>query len=191
MRTLETDRLILRAFDEEDISALLSIHCDEEVNRFLPWFPLKTMEDAETFFRERYAEPKERGYDYAVCMKTDNVPIGYVGVSGNHELGYGLHRDFWHQGIMTEACRAVVEQAKRDGVPFLFATHDVNNPRSGAVMRRLGMRYMYSYEEQWMPKDILVTYRLYQINLDGDEDRVFRGCWDACPVHYIEKGLEA
>ena len=52
-------------------------------------------------------------------------------------------------------------------MPFVTATHDVNNPRSGAVMRRLGMRYCYSYREQWQPKDLSVVFRLYQLDLDG------------------------
>ena len=46
-----------------------------------------------------------------------------------------------------------MEQLRKDGVLFITATHDVNNPRSGAVMRAIGMKYCYSYEEQWQPKD--------------------------------------
>ena len=61
----------------------------------------------------------------------------------------------------------MIERVRAAGWPFLTATHDVNNPRSGAVMRKLGMRYAYSYREHWMPKDISVVYRMYQINLDG------------------------
>ena len=53
-------------------------------------------------------------------------------------------------------------------------------------MKRLGMKYQYSYEEQWQPKDLLVTFRMYQLNLDGDEDRVYRGYWDASSVHFVE-----
>ncbi len=33
-------------------------------------------------------------------------------------------------------------------------------------MQNIGMRYCYSYQEQWQPKDILVTFRLYQLDLD-------------------------
>ena len=68
---------------------------------------------------------------------------------------------------MTEAARAVVEQARQEGLPYLTATHDRENPGSGGVMRKLGMVYQYSYEEQWQPKDIRVVFRLYQMDLDG------------------------
>ena len=55
----------------------------------------------------------------------------------------------------------------------ITATHDVNNPRSGAVMRRLGMKYCYSYKEQWQPKNFPVVFRLYQLHFDGRDDCVY------------------
>lgn len=187
---IETGRLILRKFTERDIAALYEIYRDEEVNRFLPWFPLKSMEAAKVFFRDRFLQnyAKSRGYNYAICLKTDNVPIGYVnvGMDDSHDLGYGLCKEFWRRGIVTEAAKAVVDQVKKDGLSYITATHDVNNPGSGGVMRRLGMKYQYSYEEQWMPKDIPVTFRMYQLNLDGNEDRVYRTYWEQSVNHFIE-----
>lgn len=50
----------------------------------------------------------------------------------------------------------------------------------------VGMRYQYSYEEMWQPKNILVTFRMYQLNLDGNENRVYRGYWDQYPKHFVE-----
>lgn len=44
--TLKTERLILRNFTEEDIEALFLILKDEEVNKYLPWFPIKYIEEA-------------------------------------------------------------------------------------------------------------------------------------------------
>lgn len=110
---LETERLILRKFTEDDIEALYRILNDKEVNTFLPWFPLESLEEAEVFFQERF-ESKYRqpcAYHYAVCLKSNHIPIGYVNVdmnSDSHDLGYGLCKEFWHRGIMTEACRVVV-----------------------------------------------------------------------------------
>lgn len=191
---LETDRLVLRKFQESDLQAFFEIYRDEEVNRFLPWFPVKTLEEAASFLRERYLETyqQERGYAYAICLKDDNVPIGYVHISmeDGHDFGYGLRKEFWHRGIVTEAGRAVIQRARQDGVPYLTATHDRENPRSGGVMRNLGMRYQYSYEEQWQPKDILVTFRMYQLNLDGQEGRVYRKYWEESAVHFVEPGLD-
>ena len=54
---------------------------------------------------------------------------------------------------------------KKDGLPYITATHDRNNPRSGNVMQKVGMEYCYSYEEQWQPKDFPVVFRMYQLTL--------------------------
>ena len=68
---------------------------------------------------------------------------------------------------MTEAALAVLEEIRKAGIPYITATHDVKNPASGNVMKRMGMTYRYSYEEPWQPKNILVTFRMYQLNLSG------------------------
>lgn len=52
---LETERLILRKFTENDMESLFLILEDEEVNRFLPWYPVKSFEEAKIFYEERYA----------------------------------------------------------------------------------------------------------------------------------------
>ena len=191
---LETERLILRKWERADIDALFALLRDEEVNTFLPWFPVKSREEAERFYEERFASQYQKpcAYHYAVCLKKDGVPAGYVnlsGIDGARDLGYGLCKALWHQGIVTEACRAVIAQLKKDGIPFVTATHDVNNPRSGGVMQNLGMQYQYSYEVLVQPKNVLVTFRLYQLNLDGDSGRVYREYWDASAVHYVEQDV--
>lgn len=191
--TLETERLILRRFTENDIEAMYQIYSDEEVNQFLPWFPLKSIEEARLFFEERYASKyaQPQAYAYAVCLKKDNIPIGYINVDmeDHHDFGYGLRKEFWHRGIMTEAGKAVIAQVKKDGLPYITATHDRNNPRSGGVMKNVGMKYQYSYEEQWQPKDILVTFRMYQLNFDEQKDRVYKKYWDNSNIHFVERDI--
>lgn len=173
---LETERLILRRFEARDIEAILAIYGDREANRFLPWFPIETLSAARAIFEEKYAAAyrEPRGYRYAICLKADDVPIGYVhvGMDESHDFGYGLRSAFWRLGIASEACAAVAEQLRRDGLPFITATHDEQNPRSGAVMRKIGMQYRYSYKEQWQPKNIPVVFCMYQLNFDGS-DRVY------------------
>lgn len=52
---LETQRLILRRFEEEDIGALFLLLKDKEVNTFLPWFPAKSTEETWDFYNNRVA----------------------------------------------------------------------------------------------------------------------------------------
>lgn len=189
--TLETERVILRKFTERDTEALFLILKDEEVNRFLPWYPVNNMDETKKFYEERYASKytQPQGYAYAICLKKDNFPIGYINVDmdEHHDFGYGLRKEFWHKGLVTEAGKAVVEQVKKDGLPYITATHDINNPRSGNVMQKIGMTYRYSYEEQWQPKNFIVIFRMYQLNFDGNDDFVYQKYWNESDNHFVEQ----
>lgn len=57
------------------------------------------------------------GYAYAVCLKTDDKPIGYIKIEtdDSYDFGYGLKKEFWGRGIMTEAGSILLKQAKADG----------------------------------------------------------------------------
>ncbi|NLO86479.1 MAG: GNAT family N-acetyltransferase [Clostridiales bacterium] len=189
-----TERLVLRRFTMEDSDAFLCIMRDKEVNTYLPMFPLDTAAEAKAYLKEHYlsAYENQAGFRYAICLRSDHIPIGYVNVGDDEscDFGYGLAKVHWHQGIVTEACTAVIDQIKKSDIPYLTATHDIQNPRSGHVMKKIGMTYRYTYEEQWQPKDILVTFRMYQINLDGRRERTYRKYWDRYHVHYVEENIE-
>ncbi len=90
---LETNRLILRKFNENNLKAFY----DKEVNLYLPWFPVKNLKEAKDFYQERYASiyQKEQEYAYAICLKENNLPIGYVNINldESHDLGYGLKKN--------------------------------------------------------------------------------------------------
>ena len=103
---LETPRLILRRFVPEDAPALWELLRDREVNRFLPWFPVETLAEAEKFLRERFLDTyrTETGWRYAVCLREEpERPVGYVNIAPGeaHDLGYGLEKVCWHRGLMT------------------------------------------------------------------------------------------
>ncbi len=159
----------------------------------MPWFPLKTMDDARAFYQARIADKWDNKnlYYYAICLKDDNYPIGYINTSSDEgfELGYGLRSDFWYRGIAVEAGKAIINQVKIDRIPYITATHDVKNPRSGNLMKKLGMKYQYSYREQWQPKNISVVFRMYQLNLDGQEERVYKKYWNSSSIHFIEENI--
>lgn len=189
--TINTERLILRKFEETDAEALLALLSDEEVNRFLPFYPLKTIDEAKQFLHERYLSSYslQRGYQYAICLKEDNCPIGYICVSytqDSHDFGYALNKKYWHQGITSEASMAVLARIKEDGFSYITATHDVLNPYSGEVMKKMGMVYCYSYVEQWQPKNYPVTFRMYQLNSDGKISRTYMKYWNESAKHWIE-----
>ena len=183
---LETERLVLRRFTPADVEPLFSLMRDREVNTFLPWFPTQTLAEAEEMLRSRYIGGP--GVHYAVCLRGGDAPIGYVSLAEGpaYDMGYGLARAHWGQGITSEAAAAVLAEARRAGLAFVTATHDVNNPASGGVMRKIGMTYRYSYVERVQPKDQIVTFRLWQIDF-APEVPTYSGYWNTYPDHFVEE----
>lgn len=183
-----TKRLVLRQFCEADAEELYTILSDEEVTRFLPMFPLKNSEEAKAYIKERFLKCYAKGdcWHYAICLK-DGELAGFINISQNdsHDLGYCIRKSCWYQGIAVEAASAVIECYKTSGGTYITATHDIHNPNSGKVMKKLGMQYCYSYEEQWQPKDINVTFRMWQLNFDGKLN-VYQKYWQQSSCHYIE-----
>ncbi|CAM2898517.1 hypothetical protein [Helicobacter burdigaliensis] len=87
---------------------------------------------------------------------------------------------------MTEATNKFIENLKVDKIPYITATHDIKNIASGKVMQKLNMCYKYSYKELWQPKNIKVIFRFYQLNLDENKERIYRGYLEKYP-HFIEQ----
>lgn len=187
---LETERLVLPKFTDNDLQPLFEILRDPQVNTFLTWYTLKEISEAKRFLQERFLAYYEKPstYRYAICLKENNSPIGYVWLADDesHDFGFALKREFWNMEIVTEGARAVVEQIKRGGYTYITATHDKNNSQSGSVMKKLGMQYKYSYVEQWQPKDIEVTFKMYQLNFDGNTERTYMGYWERYKNHFVE-----
>lgn len=168
---LETERLTLRRFTKNDVEDILLIYGDIVANKFLPWFPVKTIEEAREYLSRNILPEYEKdvAYRYAIALKENNHPIGYVSigdVGNSNDIGYGLRKEYWHKGIITEACTTVVNQLSKANYPFITATHDILNPYSGEVMKKIGMIYQYSYKELVQPKNYMVTFRMYQLNFD-------------------------
>lgn len=147
---IETERLILRRFCKEDAQAMYERWAsDSQVTRFLTWPP-----HADAGATRRLLElwekayEKQDNYQWAITVKAmDDLPIGSIAVVSHDdavrkaEVGYCIGRAWWRQGITSEALSAVIrflfEQVSMERVE---ARHDVNNPNSGAVMEKCGMK---------------------------------------------------
>lgn len=188
--TFNSKRLILRKFTLNDLNALFEILNDEKTNEYLPWFKIENIAGTNTFLKERFLNyyNLDNAFRYAVCLKEDNIPIGYVWLSNDdsHDLGYGLRSDYWNKGIISEATLKIVELLSKTNIGYITATHDINNPVSGKIMEKIGMTYKYSYVERWMPKDKEVIFRMYQLNFKPDDSFVYEGYKEKYSNNFIE-----
>lgn len=139
-----TERLFLRPGWLEDAAELQSMIGDEAVVRNLATAPWPyALDDARTFLQmpRSAAEP-----NFLIALRTGGAPkiIGGVGIAarpdGDHELGYWIARPYWGLGFATEAARAVLGIARTMKLPRLTASHMVDNPASGKVLRKLGFQ---------------------------------------------------
>ena len=141
---IETRRLLLRRFSEEDLDDFVALHSDPAVTRFIQ--PLDRAGAEERLLKDG-VEWHERGYGMlAVLDVASGAFLGRAGLKywpqfGETELGWALRRDAWGNGYATEAARASVEWAFANfEMPYLTAMINRQNRRSIAVAERLGLR---------------------------------------------------
>ena len=156
--TLRTTRLLLRPYTPEDIPALLPLIGAREVAATTLRIPHPyTQAEAEEFIRRAQAGSDD-SVRFAVEIKASSTLIGGVGLrldpAHHHaELGYWIGVPYWGNGYATEAARALLLHGFNDlKLHRIHASHFSNNPASGNVLRKLGMRsegYMRGHILKW------------------------------------------
>lgn len=139
MIVLETERLLFRPHQPEDLEPFCAMEADAEVRRWVGGRP-RTREEAERKFRSVYLKPaRDRRGMWATVLKAENRYIGYCGVYGQGVLGYYLARPYWGRGLATEAARALVEFGFRElGLARITASVEVGNDASRHILETLG-----------------------------------------------------
>jgi len=146
MKTLETERLILQKFTEDDFAAVHSYASCAENIIYVPFGP-NSGEGTMAFIRRAIARAEESpctDYQFAVVKKDEGKLIGECGLylSGEKwELGWLLHRDCWKQGYGTELGKALLDFGFAElNLHRITADCDAENTASYRVMEKIGMR---------------------------------------------------
>jgi RimJ/RimL family protein N-acetyltransferase len=170
--TLQTDRLILRDFREEDWRGAHEYGSDAETVKYMPFGP-NTEEETKDFISRTLARQKETPrlfYDFAIVNKPGNKLIGSCSVNiidaANKEamIGYILQRDYWNKGYITEAARAVVAFGFEQLVLHrIIASCDPENTGSYRVMEKIGMQREGHLRQEKMFKGVWRDFLLYSI----------------------------
>lgn len=145
---LKTSRLLLRRFTADDAEAMYrNWASDPKVTKYLTW-PTHSGPDISRLVLESWVGEYEKENYYQWAIEFERQPIGSIAVVntndpvGKMEIGYCIGRDWWHLGIVSEALSAVMRFLFEEvGVNRIEARHDRNNPHSGGVMRKCGMKY--------------------------------------------------
>lgn len=140
MQQLETERLVIRRFKEEDWKDLYEYLSDEEVVRYEP-YQVFSIEASQNEAKSRAESPAF----LAVCLKENNKLIGNIYFAKQEfktwEIGYVFNRRYQGQGYATEAAKAVIAYGfNTRGARRIVAMCNPLNTASWRLLERLGMR---------------------------------------------------
>lgn len=146
---LETERLILRRMRMSDAADVYRYAQDPEVARHVLWEAHASIWESRSYIRYLLYQYKngDPGSWGIVLKGTKQVigTIGYMSYSADNsavEVGYSLSREHWGKGLMTEALNTVIAETFQVlKLHRIEAMHFTDNPASGRVMEKCGMRH--------------------------------------------------
>ena len=148
---LETKRLILRPWREDDAEDLYKYASDPDVGLPAGWQPHTSVENSRDIIKNVLSAEET----YAVCLKEDGKAIGSVGFhradlaekEDEYELGYWIGKPFWGQGLIPEASREMLRHAFEDlGMARVWCGYYDGNVKSRRVQEKLGFVYHHTTE---------------------------------------------
>lgn len=168
---LETERLLLRALTMRDAQDMFAYSKDPDVAQYVLWDAHENIGQTRSYLRfilrqYRNGEPTS----YGIVLKETGKVIGTIGFmwlnqeSRSAEIGYSLAREYWNQGLMTEALKALIDFSfNRLRLNRLEAQHDTRNPASGKVMLHCGMKKEGTLRQRIYNKGRYIDVDMYAI----------------------------
>lgn len=143
---METDRIILRPWQDSDAQALYRYASDPEVGPRAGWAPHESLEESLDIIRTVF----NNDTTWAIVLKETGEAIGAIGYGpscdcnlpareGEPTVGYWVARPYWNRGICTEALGLMIRNILSDtDIASLISGHFIDNPASGRVMEKCG-----------------------------------------------------
>jgi RimJ/RimL family protein N-acetyltransferase len=160
--TIETERLVMRRWQDADRDPFAELNADPQTLVFFPSTLTRAESDALVDRIEVRFEATGYGL-WALEVKETGQFIGFTGLSpmqpdvpggDGTEIGWRLAKHAWHHGYATEAALAARDVAFGEvGLPELWSMTSVLNTPSQAVMRRIGMSEAARFEHPRIPDD--------------------------------------
>lgn len=152
---IETDRLILRPWQDADAAALYKYACDPDIGPVAGWPPHTSVENSLEIIRTVFAAPET----YAVVLKSTGEPVGSCGImfsnslhtaemkSGEAEIGYWIGKPYWGQGLIPEAVKALLARCFDDlHLAAVWCGYYEGNHKSKRVCEKCGFKYHHRNE---------------------------------------------
>lgn len=141
MRSIETERLIIRPMTTRDHDDLQEIILDPEVVKYMRYRDVTSEESFNTIFEGHFLSATE--YTFGIEDKASHKLIGFYEFHPENNVGvlsYALNQIAWGHGYVAEAGNAMMEYGFEElGFDKIEAHYANLNPRSGKVMSKMGM----------------------------------------------------
>ncbi len=153
---METERLTLRRYAEENKADFINLFTDAAVMKYVGGGVL-TRAQAEAFWKKLFEKLYPQNFNiWAVFAKEDSSYIGHAGIyprparKEDWEFVYFLNRKSWNKGYATEIARRIIEYGFEElNLPEVFATVDDVHSASINVLKKAGMSFKnYEYDEK-------------------------------------------
>ncbi len=146
---LTTERLILRQPDLQDAKEIKRLAGDKEIAATTTNIPHPYEDGMAEYFINKCKEDflDNKGLVLAITLKENKSLIGMIGLTLNPEfssaeMGYWVGKEYWNKGYCSEAAKAMLNFAFDElKLNRVHAHHFANNPSSGKVMQKIGMKY--------------------------------------------------
>ncbi|MGN1418612.1 MAG: GNAT family N-acetyltransferase [Acutalibacteraceae bacterium] len=163
---LETERLILRPWEESDACDLFEYAKDPRVGPIAGWPVHNSVEDSREIIKNVLSVPET----YAVILKENNKAVGSIGLIFNHshtdvkiskneaEIGYWIGVPYWGRGLIPEAVREIIRHSFEDlNLDGLWCGYYDGNIQSKRVMEKCG--FVYHHTEKDKPCELMGDVR--------------------------------
>ncbi len=166
---IETERLILRPIALSDAEDAFIWNSDPRVMEFLSHPTYTDINQTISWIKSTSTDKNK--WTWAFILKEENKAIGSgsitisTKVEGSCTLGYCLNYNHWHKGYCTEATKAMIGFAKTLGVKEICAEHAIDNPRSGKVMEKCGLKFDHYGEYKALDESKIFKSKCYKLTL--------------------------
>lgn len=152
MKTLETERLILRKWNEDDYLDLFEYACDNRVGPNAGWPVHKTVEESRSVIKSFI----ENDDTYAIVLKSENKVIGGIGMHNRtpdealkdlkqREIGYVLNPKYWGNGYVPEAVKILIKYGFEEmNLDLIWCGHYDFNIKSKRVIEKCGFNHKFN-----------------------------------------------
>lgn len=174
MKILETERLRLRAIKIEEAENVYNTWTsDDEVSKYMRWSTHKSVEETKQWIMMEQENCKKDNYfDWGIELKETGKLIGsmgahYVPELDRYEIGYAIAKKYWGKGLVTEATKSMLNYLVNEKeIKRFVASHAKQNPASGAVMQKVGFKYIKDEKIEKFDKSEIFDSRVYYLDIE-------------------------